>query len=259
MVSPSRSDLRTSWPPLIPTVTTNRFQPLQGEEQVEEPENQTLESERSEPRNTASGRRVNKEMKNCPKKTPKVTGNQLYIYGANEKNSWTLPACESKIVILGDSNLSKVTNIEGNAPVEMHSYSGAKPCHFERLLDGSTTCTHPSSVILSIGINSRDNKVQTTKTQMKKIAQSATTMFPNSKIFIPQINISPLLSKTQTSNLEAFNKYIVELSNEHQEIQIISKMPQEKFKTDENGRFPGIHWQPETANDMVCHWLSHLN
>ena len=264
LVSPSRSDLRTSWPPLIPTATTNRFQPLQGEEQVEEPENQTLESERSEPRNTAlrntaSGRRVNKETKNCPKKTPKVTGNQLHIYGANEKNSWTLPACESKIVILGDSNLSKVTNIEGNAPVEMHSYSGAKPCHFERLLDGSTTCTHPSSVILSIGINSRDNKVQTTKTQMKKIAQSATTMFPNSKIFIPQINTSPLLSKTQTSNLEAFNKYIVELSNEHQEIQIISKMPQEKFKTDENGKFPGIHWQPETANDMICHWLSHLN
>ena len=94
---------------------------------------------------------------------------------------------------------------------------------------------------------------------MKKIAQSAMTMFPNSKIFIPQINISPFLSKTQTSNLEAFNKYIVELSNEHQEIQIISKMPQEKFKTDENGKFPGIHWQPETANDMICHWLSHLN
>ena len=170
LVSPSRSDLRTSWPPLIPTVTTNRLQPLQGEEQVEEPENQTLESERSEPRNTASGRRVNKEIKNCPKKTPKVTGNQLHIYGANEKNSWTLPVCDSKMVILGDSNLSKVTNIEGNAPVEMHSYSGAKPCHFEKLLDGSTTCTHPSSVILSIGINSRDNKVQTTKTQMKKIA-----------------------------------------------------------------------------------------
>ena len=237
LVSPSRSDLRTSWPPLIPTATTNRFQPLQGEEQVEEPENQTLESERSEPRNTASVRRVNKEIKNCPKKTPKVTGNQLHIYGANEKNSWTLPACESKIVILGDSNLCKVTNIEGNAPVEMHSYSGAKPCHFERLLDGSTTCTHPSSVILSIGINSRDNKVQTTKTQMKKIAQSATTMFPNSKIFIPQINISPLLSKTQTSNLEAFNKYIVELSNEHQEIQIISKMSQGNFKTDEMENF----------------------
>ena len=44
LVSPSRSDLRTAWPPLIPTVTTNRFQPLQGEEQVEEPENQILES-----------------------------------------------------------------------------------------------------------------------------------------------------------------------------------------------------------------------
>ena len=134
LVSPSRSDLRTAWPLLIPTATTNRFQPIQGEEQVEEPENQTLESERSEPRNTASrntasGRRVNKETKNYPKKTPKVTGNQLHIYGANEKNSWTLPACESKIVILGDSNLSKVTNIEGNAPVEMHSDSGASSMH----------------------------------------------------------------------------------------------------------------------------------
>ena len=88
LVSPSRSDLRTSWLPLIPTVTTNRFQPLQGEEQVEEPENQILESERSEPRDIATRRRVNKEIKNCPKKTPKVTGNQLHIYGANEKNSW---------------------------------------------------------------------------------------------------------------------------------------------------------------------------
>ena len=195
LVSPFRSDLRTSWPPLIPTATTNRFQPLQGEEQVEEPENQTLESERSEPRNTATGRRVNKEIKNCPKKTPTVTGNQLHIYGANEKNSWTLPACESKIVILGDSNLFKVTNIEGNAPVEMHSYSGAKPCHFERLLDGSTTCTHPSSVILSIGINSRDNKVQTTKTQLKKIAQSATTVFPNSKYLSPKLIFHPFFLK----------------------------------------------------------------
>ena len=94
---------------------------------------------------------------------------------------------------------------------------------------------------------------------MKKVAQSATTMFSNSKIFIPQINISQLLSKTQRSNLEAFNEYIVELSNEHQEIQTIPKMPQEKFKPDENGKFPGVHWQPETANDMVCHWLSYLN
>ena len=259
LVSPSRSDFRTSWPPLIPTVTTNRFQPLQGEEQLEEQENQIPEPEIIEPRNTATGRRGNKEIQNCPKKTPKVTGNQLHIYEANEKNSWTLPACNSKTVILGDSNLSRVTNIEGNAPVEIHSYSGAKPCHFERLLDGSTICTHPSSVILSIGINARDNKVQTTKTQMKKVAQSAMTVFSNSKIFIPQINISPLLSKTQTSNLEAFNKYIVELSNEHKQIQITPKMPQQKFKTDENGKFPGLHWQPETANDMVCHWLSHLN
>ena len=71
LVSPSRSDLRTSWPPLIPAVTTNRFQPLQGEEQVEEPENQTLESERSEPRNTVSGRRVNKEIKIAQRKLPK--------------------------------------------------------------------------------------------------------------------------------------------------------------------------------------------
>ena len=187
-------------------------------------------------------------------KTQIVVGPQTYSYDAWNKTSWELPACTSKVMILGDSNLSRIGKVDSpKNSVEIHAYSGAKPIHFNKLLTTIEPRTKPSTVILSIGVNSRDSHPKTTRDQMTTMVQSASKTFPKAQIFIPQINISPSLPANQRVHLDLLNTLIVELSGQFPKINTIPKLPQDKFHTE------GVHWQTKTADDMISHWFQHLN
>ena len=61
------------------------------------------------------------------------------------------------MVILGDSNVSKITESR-ERDIHVESYPGAKIRNLEQMTDAETDGTHPKIVILSVGINDRANK-----------------------------------------------------------------------------------------------------
>ena len=63
------------------------------------------------------------------------------------------------MVILGDSNVSKITE-STERDIQLESYPGAKIRNLEQMMihPAETDGTHPEIVILSVGINDRANK-----------------------------------------------------------------------------------------------------
>lgn len=235
-----------------PTVSSNRFCYLESEFPPLPPPQAERREATTEPKRTS-----HKEKR---RQGRQVTGPQIHSHDSKEKNRWELPSCDSKVMILGDSNLSRVTKVDSPVnSVEVHAYHGAKLFHFNRLLTCLETHDTPSTVILSVGINSRDNRPQTSKSQMKSMAQSASKLFPKAQIYIPQINISPALPQPQQDNLECLNAHILELAGELDGINTIPKLPTEEFKAETRGNFPGVHWTTQTANSMMALWFQHLN
>ena len=208
------------------------------------------------PQNPANGPASNPTRRAPQQHKPhSATGPQVFSHSGNDKPKWKLPQCRSKVVVLGDSNLARVTKVDEPVnSIEIHAFHGAKPFHFDNLFTHEEPRHTPTTVILSIGINSRDNKPETNRYQLKKMVSNSSKLFPNAKVYIPQINLPTGLNPKQRKTMNAFNDCIHELSSPLSSIQTLPLLPQ-SFQT-ENG---GIHWLPETANRLMSHWLGSLN
>jgi hypothetical protein len=109
-----------------------------------------------------------------------------------KKSGWRLPNISKCVVILGDSNVSKITE-STERDIQLESYPGAKIRNLEQMMihPAETDGTHPEIVILSVGINDRANKPGvTTIPNLRRMAVRAGKCFPNSVIAIPEINCS---------------------------------------------------------------------
>ena len=112
-----------------------------------------------------------------------------------------------------------------------HAFHGAKPFHFDNLFTHEEPRHTPTTVILSIGINSRDNKPETNRYQLKKMVSNSSKLFPNAKVYIPQINLPTGLNPKQRKTMNAFNDCIHELSSPLSSIQTLPLLPQ-SFQTE---------------------------
>lgn len=190
-----------------------------------------------------------------------VSGLQVQHHGYN-KAEWQVPLIHSKIAVIGDSNLARVRQL--NDPVnsaEIHSFPGAKFIHLNSLfLEAPKPQENPTHVILSIGINSRTNKSKTHSDQLKQLISSASKLFPNALIYIPQINYSPSLSAKERASLDSLNKLVLEMAGdtELENFGTIPVLPSVLFDTDPNDSRQ-IHWTNDTGREMVSHWLEYLN
>ena len=93
---------------------------------------------------------------------------------------WRISNTNSQILILGDSNLSRITTSPNNH-VSIESFPGAKIAHMKELLTNleDQPSTEPEYVILSIGINDRENNpVSTSIPNIRKMAAKANQTFP---------------------------------------------------------------------------------
>ena len=76
--------------------------------------------------------------------------------------------------------------------------------------------------------------------------------FPDSLIYIPLINIpQKRLKDHEKQNLRALNNFL----ERNDKINTIPTLPEKEFKL-ENDNY---HWRAETANNLLSHWLNHLN
>lgn len=174
------------------------------------------------------------------------------------KKDWKVPKTREKLVILGDSNIGRITRTPvGCNSISLHCYPGASFTHFTRsafFLDNSPI-TNPTNVIVSVGINHKDLQTSTTlEVNVRKAMAQLKKHFHNSNIAVPLINYSTNLSKVQKGMLEKLNQ-LISYSASRYGISVIDPIGMALFKTvDDN-----IHWTEATANSLLAHWYNSLN
>lgn len=152
------------------------------------------------------------------------------------------------IVFLGDSNLSRIPPFN-NDQIQVESYPGANFYHFFNLLETALVCDNTGLVVLSIGLNNKDQDPQKTSIkQLRRVVNGAKIAFPNADIFVAHVHFSKSLSKTQQYNLTMINNFI---STHYNYLPCIS---QQHFHTTADG----IHWTKETAGKIFGSWCESL-
>lgn len=250
-----------------PVRTSNRFSPL-GEQTTDTPDTPDTPDSPDSPELQPSKRR---RLGSPPTEKERVTtvGPQIMVY--RDRSRWKLPAIKSRVVVIGDSNINRATNVETEVrSIEFHSFPGAKLKHFQNLLSPSLSPQDtPKAVILSIGMNNRTGRRPNFEPELKSVIQNASKFFPNASIHIPLINIPPELAPHQQTNLNEFNRLLLALSKqlttfgtlpkELQTFKTLPKLPQKDFKIDPRDTAYKVHWSEETANAILSHWTSNLN
>lgn len=130
-----------------------------------------------------------------------------------------------------------------NQLVQVGSFPGANFLHIARVLQKLSPINSTQKVILSVGLNNREQLFQqTAKKQLQEMWRAATTAFPNASIYTPVIHFSDRLPLPQLficSNSKFLNE--------------ISPL---RFKVEPQDR---IHWTKETAIDIFTYWMDQLN
>lgn len=153
------------------------------------------------------------------------------------------------VAFLGDSNLNRIPPFN-NDQIQVESYPGANFYHFFHLLDTAPVCEETGVVVLSIGLNNKDQDRQKTSIkQLRRVVHGAQTAFPNADIFVAHIHFSKSLSKIQQYNLTMINHFI---STHYKYLPCIS---QQYFHTIADG----IHWTRETAGRIFGSWCENLH
>lgn len=187
---------------------------------------------------------------NTPTNTRRPGKTNIHTSTRYKLIEWSLPEVTHDVLIIGDSNLSRIT--EQVDDIQIECFPGAKVNHIKNLVEKyPKKFRTPKTVILSIGINDRSNSVHTTIPNLKKMVNAIRKRFPGSDLWFPLINVSNTLPEHIQENMKALNKVISTLDK----ITHIPHLPQKQFRVQRDG----IHWCRDTANSLLYHWLSHLN
>ena len=239
-----------STPPQQSYRLSNRFSPLQNDDFPALPE----------PRSPGGG-----PLTSPPSRRPRRTRQAKVNWTSHrdtDKKEWRAPVSHSKVLVLGDSNLQGFGKLKVDSsvgPVECHSYPGAKLRHFtDNIWKNSQPQLSPQHVILSVGINNRNNMPSTHRDQLKRVVSLAQKTYPNAQIYIPQINYASNLEKEERASLDSLNSLLMELSGSNKKFHTISKLSPNLFTIGPKDPYK-IHWTNNTAESMLTHWIRCLN
>ncbi|KAA0710783.1 hypothetical protein E1301_Tti022391 [Triplophysa tibetana] len=181
-------------------------------------------------------------------KKTQLTKPVRHISTNKKLSDWSL-TIRKKYIIIGDSNVARFPTVEAS-DLQMDSYPGASFFHATDLLKKATITTDVEKLVLSFGINNRQQRLkQTAIKQLQRAHRQARIKFPNTEIFVPIINFSRQLPMGDIIILEELNAYI------KRKLTHIPALPKEQFKLESDG----IHWKPDTAKAILQHWQQHLN
>ena len=190
---------------------------------------------------------------------PRLNKNQR---GAGMHDVWEIPKVIRNILILGDSNLSRVSNHK-RSDTQVASYSGLNLLRLVELFKAfkygpfsDTPGQKPSHVVLNVGLNDRKCKFSTIEVSLRKMILAAKATFPDSKISIYQQPFDSRLKQVERSGLLALNNAIADICKTH-DCNCIPALPTKKFKVAESDNL--IHWSDTCANDTMDHFFKHLN
>lgn len=153
------------------------------------------------------------------------------------------------VLVLGDSNISRIPPYTNNQ-IQIDSYPGANFFHFLKICQKTPISLTTRTLILSIGINNKDQHPKLTSIkQLKALHRAAKRTFPKADIFYPVINFSPALARPQKDNLLVINDTI------RSHLPSLAELPQDQFTTGPDN----IHWTPNTATHIFQHWCNTLD
>ena len=167
---------------------------------------------------------------------------------------WAPPPSDTNAhtLIIGDSNLNRITSVDTNhTPKTLwHSYPGAQFKHLSAILrkypQPQIKIKH---VITNIGINNKGQNLYTTaKKDMDTLISKMKVVFPNATIFFQTIQHGPDLLTHEKLNMDTFNRYLASKPG----ITVIPPLPDAEFLPDH------IHWENNTANRLASHWMNFL-
>lgn len=170
-----------------------------------------------------------------------------HINTMNKIKNWSL-AVREKWLILGDSNVSRFPPYR-IAGLQIDSFPGATFRHMQGVLAKIKPVTTVESVILSLGINNRNQMAQTSIKELQKLLRTTKLKFPFAEVWVPLISFSRGLPPREQCHLHALNKYI---SSNYQSI---SELSRSEFSTERDG----IHWTHNTAARLLRHWTQQGN
>ena len=193
----------------------------------------------------------------APISTPKASYKPWVADRGQQKQNWSFPKLSAPTLIIGASNLSNITKSRvSKKDLDVCSFPGAKMFTFLKLLERTSPQTHVKKLLLNLGINDRGNSVKTTSLpQFHRVLQATRKVFPNAKLFVSSLQWDPRrISNSENANLEALHEGFKSADG----IDLIPKLASEKFQIAPEDKY-GIHWTKESANQMLDHWLHHLN
>lgn len=161
---------------------------------------------------------------------------------------WSLNI-ESPLLILGDSNVARITK-HSIPDLQIDSFPGGTFLNVKHFLQTATHEVQPNVIILAFGINSRRNDFKaTTMKQIQTAHRELRRLYPQAHVVVPLVNYSDRLPEAEKLALEEMNNYIL------RSCLFIDLLPGKYFSTVEDD----IHWTEYTANMMVQHWCEQLN
>ncbi len=171
---------------------------------------------------------------------------------------WVLPRLTRSTVIIGDSNLSRISDITSFNDLEIHCFPGMKLHTAQSAVSsyhhGPETrepAAEPKNIIVSVGINDRDNAEATIQMGLSKLIKACKSKFPNSTLYLPLVSYSDNLSPRQIQSLKVLNSHFRGSGK-----QTLPQLPRDDFATDVHD---DIHWTTDCANKTLHHWMVCLN
>jgi len=154
------------------------------------------------------------------------TTDGVRVYTPSAKNDWTVtPTDGTKVIIIGGSNLRKMSSIPENW--EVHCLPGAKLEHVNKALECllTTRSDKLTAVYIQAGINHRDEPLDVYAQQVDRLAElTSATRVHLAFVGVPR---PPTLTDLQRRNIDALNgrmweifglNYIPAISDDHVEI-----------------------------------------
>lgn len=170
-----------------------------------------------------------------------------HIRTNRKRSDWSL-TIRKKWVIIGDSNLSRIPPYQ-IPDLQVESFPGATFSHAESLIREASVTVKVEKIVLSFGVNHRDQKVQETAIkQLQGAVRMTKKKLTHSEIWIPEINLPDTLTIEQQHILIGLNRYITKHTG------YIPALPSTEYKLVDN-----VHWTSDTAKAMLQHWAEHLN
>ena len=163
------------------------------------------------------------------------------------KNQWTIPEHKYQALVIGDSNISRITRSK-NTKIGFFSFENAKFCNIIKALRTTKTNQKTKKIIISLGANNVDCKPDTNKDQIKRLATSLRQTYPQARLLAAPISIDNRLPKTVKNHLKDIN---TSFFNSRQ----FENLPPHAMDFTTNT----MQWTHRSANDLLSHWIDHLN